>query len=183
MGEVVDLVLDALFSREGLLVLALTAAFFWHQHDKTAAIKAFTEKAVLTRKAEIATYTAEISVRNAKLMEELKVERGNIRVETKTIVKEVNRYVTPLADSRCPIPDGFVRHADAAWGLSPLPTSPGGLVDNPSGISLSRVETVNSENAGAAREWRSEALGWRKWYIDRKSDYDKFNGRIAKQAP
>lgn len=178
-----DLVFAALFSRAGLLVMALTAAFYWHQHDKAAAIKAFTEKATLTRRAEIATYLVSLSERNLKLIDELKVARGNIRIETKTIVKEVNRYVTPLADSRCAIPDGFVRHFDASWGLSPLSASPGGLVDNPSGVSLSRVETVNSENAGAAREWKSEALGWRKWYTDNKSQYDKFNGRIAKQTP
>lgn len=177
------LIVGLLFSRTGLIFMVLTGAFFWHQHDKAAAIDAYVVKANAERIAAVAEFKTTSDAENATLTAQLLAERGNIKIETKTIVKEVNRYVTPLADARCVVPVGFVRHADAAWGLSPVPDGPDGLVDKPSGIPLSRVESVTSSNAGAAREWRAETLGWRRWYTENKARYDAFNRSVAGKPP
>ena len=37
-----------------------------------------------------------------------------------------------------------------------------------------------AENAGTAREWRLEALEWRKWYAERKAEHETFARRIEK---
>ena len=173
------LIVGLLFSRTGLIFMVLMGAFFWHQHDKAAAIDAYVIKAAAERSAAMAKFSTGSDAKNAALTAQLEAERGNIKTETKTIVREVNRYVTPLADARCVVPSGFVRHADAAWGLSPVPDGPDGLIDQPSGVSLSRVESVTASNAGAAREWRAEALGWRRWYTENKARYDAFNRSVA----
>ena len=163
------------------VALALAGAWWWHSHDKAAAIRAHDEKATIERRAAVAEFVTDISARNAKLAADLAREKTNVRTETVRIVQEVPKYVTPLADSRCVVPVGFVQHHDAAWGLSALPPAAGGLVDKPSGIPLSRVESTVAENAGAAREWRAEALGWRKWYAARKEEWDSFARSTAGQ--
>lgn len=173
------LVTALLFSRTGLVLMVLMGALLWHRHDKAAAIEAYVVKANAERIVAIAEFKTASDAKNATLTAQLLAERGNIKIETKTIVKEVNRYVTPFADTRCVVPTGFVRHADAAWGLSAFSAAPDGLVDKPSGIPLSRVESVTASNAGAAREWRAEALGWRHWYTENKVRYDEFNRSVA----
>jgi hypothetical protein len=167
-----DLIFSFFTSRIGLIVIAAGLVFGWHVHDKRAAIKAFAAQAQLERRAAVAEYVVDMSARNTKLFADLATERGRIKTETQTLIREVNNYVTPLADTRCVVPAGFVQHHDAAWGLSDLPAAAPQLVDKPSGIPLSRVESVVSENAGICQEWRSEAIGWRDWYRTNSGAYN-----------
>jgi hypothetical protein len=155
----------------GLLAVALLAFHEWDvrkieaRHEKKIAAE------VDKRRASVAEYVVDMSARNTALQANLAAERGKIKAETQTLVKTVTNYVTPLADRQCVVPAGFVQHHDAAWSMSALPPAAVGLVDAPSGIPLSRVERVASENAGIAHEWRAEALGWRKWYADRRAEH------------
>ena len=148
--------------------LAAFAGVMWYGHAQKMQERAEWETKIAAaheqRRAEVADFVVGMSARNTALAAALATERGNIKTETVTLQKEVTRYVTPAADSRCVVPVGFVQHFNAAWGLSALPAATSGLVDAPSGIPLSRVESVTSDNAGAAREWKAEAIGWRKWY-------------------
>lgn len=107
--------------------------------------------------------------KQAKVSEELatalSTERVKIRTVTKTIVKEVPRYVTVEADRNCVVPTGFVQHHDAAASGATLPERPTGVVDSPSGVALSTVATTISEAYGICREWRAQIISWQQWYV------------------
>ena len=160
------------------VALAAFAGVMWYGHAQKMQERAEWETKIAAaheqRRAEVADFVVGMSARNTALATALATERGNIKTETVTLQKEVTKYVTTAADSRCLVPVGFVQHFNAAWGLSALPAATSGLVDAPSGISLSRVESVVSENAGIAREWRGEALGWRRWYAEHAEKYNAF---------
>ena len=161
-------------STPALIVYALIAAWFWHTNEIANAITAHNNKANAARREAVSEYVVDMSARNTAMATELATERGRVKTETVTLQKEVTRYVTPLADAKCIVPVGFVQHYNAAWSLSAFPAAPSGLVDQPSGIPLSRVESINTDNAGAAKEWRVEALGWRRWYVSNKAKHDAF---------
>lgn len=187
-----DLIFSFFTSRAGLVLMALALAFGWHVRDKRQAIKAYAEAARIERHSEVARYVVDLSERNSTLMADLARERGKVQAAAPQLIREVTNYVSPLADSRCIVPAGFVQHHDAAWGMSALPAAAPELVDQPSGISLSRVESVATENASICHEWKLESLGWRKWYrlnTDaynawcRKNNACKTTGETAGVAP
>lgn len=170
--------------------IAIAALFAWHWADKRAAVNAARaemrqeiEAAHARRRAEVAAITVDLSERATKLRDELGRGKVEIQTITKTLIQEVPRYVTPLADSRCVVPRGFVLHHDAAWaGRMPEPApAAGGLVDEPSGVPLSRVESVATENAGACHDLRAEAAAWRTWYADIEPKFTEFARRSQSQ--
>lgn len=154
--------------------IALAGAWMWHAHDKAAAIRDHDQRAANERRAAVAEFVVDMSARNTQQRAEWAAQSGQVRIETQTIIKEVSRYVTAAADRACIVPRGFVWHHDAAWGLSQLPGAPGGSVDQPSGVPLSRVESVVAENAGTCRELRAEIDAWRKWYAVNATRYNDF---------
>ena len=156
------------------VAIALAAAWAWHSYDKAAAIRAHDAAALEQRRAAVAEFVVGLSARNTQLAADLTRARGQIRTETVEILREVPRYVTPAADRACVVPRGFVWHHDAAWGLSALPREPGGSVDAPSGIPLSRVESRIAENASTCRDLRAEADAWRRWYAENAKRFDDF---------
>lgn len=168
------------------LLAAAAGGLLWWRHDidanATAKLRGEIAAANAKRRSEVAEYVTDMSARNTALAGELRAERGREKTTTQTLLKEVTRYVTPLADSRCVVPAGFVLHHDAAWRGTPVPSAPSGSVDAPSGISLSRVESVNTENAGACRDLLAEVRGWRRWYPDHKAKYDAFAARANAQS-
>jgi hypothetical protein len=168
------------------LLAAAAGGLLWWRHDigakATAELRREIAESNERRRREVAEYVVDMNARNSALADELRVERGREKTITQTLIKEVTRHVTPLADSRCVVPHGFVLHHDAAWRGSTLPAAPGGSVDAPSGIPLSRVESVNTENAGACRELLAEVRGWRRWYPDHKARYDALAARWNAQS-
>ena len=166
--------------------VAAIGAVLWYGHSQRLKERAEwetkIEQAHQQRRAEVAEFVVGMSARNTALKADLDRERGTIKTETVTLQKEVTRYVTAAADARCIVPVGFVRHFDAAWGLSALPAAASGLIDDPSGIPLSVVESVNTGNASSAREWRSEALGWRKWYGVHAEKFTAFASKTDPRA-
>lgn len=170
--------------------IALAAAFWWHAADKRAAVnaaraemRAEIEAAHQRRRVEVAEFVVDLSAKAAALREKLNRDQGEARTVTRTLIQEVPRYVTPLADSRCVVPLGFVQHHDAAWAARmPDPAAAaGGLVDQPSGVPLSRVESVATENAGACHDLRAEAAAWRSWYADIEPKFTEFARRTQGQ--
>ena len=95
-------------------VLALIAFEWWVYSKGEAHTQALWDK----EKAELqAKYTAEVERLQAvnrqvevRYMDRVRV----VQAKAQTIVKEVPKYVTQIDDSRCVIPDGFVRLLNAA---------------------------------------------------------------------
>lgn len=100
-----------------------------------------------------------------------------IEIRTKTIIKEVVKYVPQSADAAAPINVGFVRIFDAAASGAPDPAAvsiaPGQPNDAPSDVRLSEVAAVSVFNAGvcaanaeqlkALQKWATET---EQWYIE-----------------
>lgn len=79
------------------------------------------------------------------------------------IEKSVKDFISPVADARCIVNNGFVRIHDAAWTNTPA----GATSDTdgePAGVSLVEVAEVEAHNAKACFAWREQALGWREYY-------------------
>jgi hypothetical protein len=114
-------------------------------------------------------------------LEQLRLERGRIKTETQTIVKEVTTYVSPIADRRCDLTRGFVElHDGAATGrLSASGAGAGGFVDESAGIPLSAAGAAIAENYGACRELAAEVAAWRSWYPRYVEAYKAFAGTAA----
>jgi hypothetical protein len=113
------------------------------------------------------------------LQAQLQTALNTIRVKTVTLIREVPTYVSPLADSRCVVPVGFVRlHDDAVGGAVPNPApaaagAVGGLVDEPSGVALSAIGSVVAENYGYAHELEQQVNGWRAHWASVEKWYDQ----------
>ena len=159
-----------------MLAVALAVALIYHkgrsderQHQAVVAAKA-QEKADRTAAKQDAR-AAEVSAEVRQATAEKQVE---YRTVTKTLIKEVPKYVTVTSDSRCVVPLGFVRLHDLAAGSGQafVPAAPGGSVETPSGLDLSTVSSTVVANYGTAHVWRAEAEGWRAWYLEQRETWD-----------
>lgn len=125
------------------------------------------EKAVAKREVKAEKITSEVRADVAE-------KQIEYRTVTKTLVKEVPKYVTVQADAKCVVPAGFVSlHDSAASGSPSLPVGAGRSLDTPSGVELSAVAETLVTNYGTAYQWRAEAEGWRRWYAEQKAEWDK----------
>lgn len=157
------------------------AAYAWHRSEVNAEVERINTKATEQRRAEVAEFVVDMSARNLKQREANEAEKRALQESTKTLVEKVPVYVTKLADSRCIVPVGFVQHFETAWGVSALREPAGRNVDADSGVPLSRVESVTTENAGICREARAESAAWRAWYRVEKSKFDAFTRSTVDQ--
>lgn len=100
-------------------------------------------------------------------------------------IEEVPRYVTPLADSRCIVPAGFLLHTaraiDAANGnpgvgrqepAEAVPQETVGLVDRPSGVPLSTVDAWIQRLIDAGKGWRDRAVMCDRWVDEQAAKFD-----------
>lgn len=159
----------------------LGAVYAWHRSEVADEVERVNAKATEQRRAEVAEFVVDMSARNLKQREAADAEKRALQESTKTLVEKVPVYVSKLADSRCIVPVGFVQHYGAAWGVSAIPDAAGRNLDADSGVPLSRVESVTTENAGICREARAESAAWRAWYRVEKSKHDAFaRGTVGK---
>lgn len=156
-----------------LAVLALLFGVHHHGFNKGLAKERAAEAARLERaRKDVARREAKAVQITDTARAELGRETVRIQTRTVTLIKEVPRYVSPASDARCVIPVGFVRLHDAAASASELPPASGGPLDAPSGVDLSAVASVVTENYGSALQWRAEALTWRSWYRDQRAAWE-----------
>ena len=136
--------------------LALAAAWWLHSLGYKAGAAAVqaewaAERAQLEEQhdAEVARLNAAARYMDVRFVETVREVEG----QTRTIVKEVPRYVTVEADRACPIPVGFVRLHDAAASGDGLPADPpaGRADEASSGIALSAVAETVAGNYGTCR--------------------------------
>lgn len=173
--------MEKLLFQLGALAVSLAAVYAWHRSEVRAEVERTNEKATEQRRKEVAEFVVDMSARNLKQREASEAEKRALQESTKTLVEKVPVYVSKLADSRCVVPVGFVQHYGAAWGVSAIPDAAGRNLDADSGVPLSRVESVTTENAGICREARAESAAWRAWYRVEKSKHDAFaRGTVGK---
>lgn len=81
---------------------------------------------------------------------------------SRTIVKEVPRYITVEADRACVVPRGFVRLHDAvAQGV--LPGAPDGTDDAAADVEISTVAGTVIDNYGSCKEDRARLEALQSW--------------------
>lgn len=100
--------------------------------------------------AEVARLNAASRYMDVRFIE----NERRIEGATRTIVKEVPRYVTVEADRACPVPVGFVRvHDAAATGADGVPADPTAADPDATaeGVALSDVAATVVDNYGACR--------------------------------
>ena len=138
-------------------------------HQANAAAKAQASAARVAAKQDAKAADLSAEVRQATVEKQIEY-----RTITKTLIKEVPKYVTAEADAACVIPVGFVRLHDVAAGSGQalFPPAAGGPVDAPSGLDLSAVSSTVVANYGTAHLWRAEAEGWRAWYLAQREAWD-----------
>ena len=181
------------------LVIAATGAalvgyaWWWHTSEVRQAVRA--ERTALTarveaerarRYEEVSHWLVEMTRRDLAARaryDKLAAERREIFI---TLKREVPIYVTPLADSRCIVPHGFVRFHDSAAAARPAadPGTPGGPLDADSGIALSTVAATVAENYAACHDAIAEVRRWREWYADLRAKWDELLATLnSKEKP
>lgn len=144
-----------------ILFLALCAGGgFWSGYR--AATNRHAAASLAAEQAASAKYRAEVA-RGDALAAELETVKTQTRTVTKTIVREVNNYVTPLAVSSCTVPLGFVRLHDAA-AQNRLPEAPGLDADAPSGVNLDAIAETVAYNYGTCHEWGDQLDALIDWH-------------------
>jgi hypothetical protein len=116
--------------------------------------------------------------RQVKIVHDLQVKylpaEARIVTVTKTITKEIPKYVTVHDDAACPIPRGFVRLHDAA-AEGTIPSGPTGTDADPSGVKLSAVASTVTENYGTCHLAFSRLCEWQDWYRQQSAAWNEAN--------
>lgn len=117
-------------------------------------------------------------------------EKAERDAQRRQLLKEVTRYVTPVADSRCIVPRGFVLVHDAAAagtagppGAAAVPDGAGGSLDADSGIALSAVGAAVTENYFACHEAIAEVTDWRRWYPEARERWERLRAQLSHPPP
>ncbi len=105
-------------------------------------------------------------------------------------LKKVSAYVTPVSDSRCIVPVGFLRYAqlyvtDTANGqriiagqepAETVSTETVELVERASGVPLSAISRWQREFGAVAQEWRNRALACDRWVDEQAAAFNQSRG-------
>ncbi len=151
-------------------VLGLWAVWVHRGHELASAkaLAASEGQTIAQMKANEAHQAAVSKISDAAEQKQIVIQH-DIQVQTRTVVKEVPKYVTPEADARCILPAGFVRlYNAAALGSDPASVPvPAGLADGaPSGIACSEVAADLADNFGIARANAAELSGLQDWNVE-----------------
>jgi len=199
---------------EWAIILVLVAGIGWYGYDKVvdhakatqmAADQKVIDKSNADRDAAIATKNQYVAQYNKfvsdtnKAVAQQKVDQDKINADTatklaaaekraaqvRTVIKQVDHYVTTTADAHCTIPVGFVQlfngtlEANASASFPTISSGSGGLADAPSGIALSTVASIIGANNAEAVQRGVIIQQWQDWY---KSSRDAFTKAQQAQA-
>ncbi len=163
---------------------------YWGAREKAANDKYAAD--MNRKRGEIADLVlAGIAARD-QLEATIRAQAASFDAEMTRIKNRRPAYVTPLADSRCVVPRGFVLQfnasASAANG-SPGTHDPGPpeagteLVDAPAGIALSAVSDAVTGTQQALGECRRQVTGWQQFYSTVLVPWHESLARTLKGAP
>lgn len=170
---------------------ALFAAWWWHSSRVDAAVAANDrawEGRIEAERARhrgiVAGWVLDMAARDQAARERYAKAQAERQVVYRTLKEEVPVYVTPLADSRCIVPLGFVLHHDAAAArrAAAVPEGAGGSLDADSGLALSAVERTVTENYEACHDAIAEVTEWRRWYPESREHWERLRTRLAQHT-
>ena len=141
-----------------VIAALISAGYAWKAHNaRQAAELARLQAANVALVANVAALKANERV-VTEYVDRVKVVAGR----TRTIIREVPVYVTPVAEAGCTITDGFVRvHDAAAQGVIPDPSR---NPDAPApGVALSTVAETVADNYGTAHEIAAQLKALQDW--------------------
>lgn len=150
------------------ILLVLVGVFFLGEHriqaewdaDKIAKAKLVTE--VKTAQSSV---SAQVGTQYVNIIHQ-------VMVKGDTIEKKIPVYVPIQADSKCPIPNGFVSVWNAANSGSILPDVPDSTMSATSGVKLSDVATEHSVEATYTLKLETQVNNLIDW-IDEQSKVTK----------
>jgi hypothetical protein len=138
----------------------------------------------------VADWVLEMVAREDAARVRLAKEKAAREARFRQLLKEVATYVTPVADSRCVVPRGFVLFHDAAAagdagppGAAAVPEPGGGSLDADSGVALSAVGSRVAENYAACHEAIAEVTAWRRWYLEARDSWERLRAQLSHPPP
>ena len=164
-----------------MAVLVGTHLLAYHQGKANVQAEWDKVEAVRVQKAEQALKTQkEESEALVKDLKEKLSESQSRQEKVKVVTKEVVKYVTKEADSKCVVTSGF----EWMWNMSINPELAGsapGNVDEETGIKISEVAAAASAN-NAECQARGEVIeAWQEWYERSRISFEK--AKKSSQAP
>lgn len=140
-------------------------------------VRQYTQLVANTKKAvaDQAVAQGKIDAASAAKLADAETRAAHIR----TVIKQVDHYVSHTADYRCVIPVGFVQlfngslEAHTGAGFPGLSDSASAVNDTPSGIKLSDLAAVDAANHAEAVQRGVIIKGWQDWYTASKANFDK----------
>jgi len=148
---------DLLWKVGSALILFLCfAGFFWMMGDRHGTEKL--SKFIVAQATSSSKVVAKQNEISRKTEVQVRTEVKVVRVKGDTIIKEVPIYVTQIDDSRCIIPNGFVRlHTAAAENTTAGPPTESDRAASP--YTLSEIETVDIANLTILAECKAKLRG------------------------
>lgn len=89
-------------------------------------------------------------------------------------VEYVDRFITKESDAKCDVPNAFVVLHDSA-SKNELPPGPGPSYEGTSGIKISEVGKVITDNYTTCYELREQVKSWQDWYKTQRGIFDQVN--------
>jgi hypothetical protein len=144
----------------GLLLFSLYTGFIFYGGWKECSVR---EQA--KQREQALAYADALKIeyaRNDKIATDLANEKGKIHVVYKTITKSIPSFISPISDSKCIIPIGFISlHNSAAEGTMPATSSE--LNDTPSNVALHTVAEYITDNYQTCNEIRTQLIKLIEW--------------------
>lgn len=145
------------------LVTALSTWYVTHRVDEAQYLQLQNSYAQAETKAFADAALREFAKDDA--VDKIAIADQSVRYQlvetTKTIVREVPKYVTPEVDAAFPIPCAFVRvHDAAARGITAdqVPNPPGKSDADACEFKASQVVALIADNYGTALQWRQQLI-------------------------
>lgn len=152
----------------------------WRLNARIERIVSIHAETVRIAQARAADIEHKAALASAEADRKLTEAQERIRIETRTILKEVPVYVTAETDVRYALPVGLVRlHDDAATG-GRLPNLPDATIQpdaasgfaDPSPVRASQLAAVIAENYGTCRIDQARLNALQNWLLTQRDIYE-----------
>jgi len=141
------------------IALAVIVSLWWYgQHEFNRGAASVVQKQQF-QAARLVVHQANITYTISMKYEALKLSDEK---QTAKLIQEIPAHVTPQSDAACSIGLGLVRVWNAA-DHGPIPDATAGPDDTPSGLALSDLARVETENAGEYDKLAHQLTALQEW--------------------